>query len=136
MGCKVIKKFPLYVDCSGEQGVPEIVNLTYTASTSNGVVNNDAGTGFTIPAVGANAGLMTPALLLSLQSQFKVISITNASNGDVIEHGMNGTILMQFIDGLQVMGGFYGQYLDANNSIFRTPVSGTFTGYLLCIKLA
>lgn len=37
-------------------------NLSYTASPTDGVVNNDNGTGFTIPAGGAvNASLMLPA---------------------------------------------------------------------------
>ena len=87
MGCKVIKKFPLYVDCDGSQ------------------------------------------------DSLKIISVTNISDGDNINHGLNGTVLIQFIDDLQVRGGFYAERVDANNSTFRTPVSGTFNGYLLCTKL-
>lgn len=41
--------------------VPSTANLSYTPSRNNGVVSNDAGSGFTIPAADSNnAGLLTP----------------------------------------------------------------------------
>ena len=36
-------------------------NLSYTASTTNGIVNSDTGTDATIPLVSTNAGLMSPS---------------------------------------------------------------------------
>lgn len=113
------------------------INLAYISSLINGEVTNSNGTGFTVPpATITNAGLMTPALLIGLNSKNHVIQVANIQDGDNINHGLNGIVLIQFIDELQIRGGFYAEYLDANNSTFRTPVSGTFSGYLLCTKLS
>ncbi len=46
---------------SGDLVVNSTTNLSYTASTANGVVNSDTGTDATIPLVATNAGLMSPA---------------------------------------------------------------------------
>lgn len=55
-----------------------VVNLAYTASPSNGVITNTAGTGATIPLVtGTNAGLMSPG------DKTKLDTVQNGANNYV-----------------------------------------------------
>lgn len=134
--CKVIRRTPVFLDCQGDGTPADNIDLGYIASEYNGVITNSVGNDAIIPTVNSErAGLMTPSMLSVLQSSVKVIPITNYTDGSTINHNLNGTVLIQFVDNMQVMGGFYAEYMNNNNSIFRTPVSGTFTGYLICIKL-
>ncbi len=136
MICKVQKKIPILIDCDGGVDSFGQFNLGYTALPYGGVITNTAGDNATIPLVNStNAGLMSPAMLASIRPTL-IIEITNISDGEVINHNLNGNVLVQYVYDLEIQGGFKGEKLNNNNSIFRTPVDGVFSGYLICTKLS
>lgn len=136
MICKVQKKIPILIDCDGGVDSFGQFNLGYTALPYGGIVTNTAGDDSTIPLVNStNAGLMSPAMLASIRPTL-IIEISNISDGDIINHNLNGNVLVQYVYDLEIQGGFKGEKLNNNNSIFRTPATGVFSGYLICTKLS
>jgi hypothetical protein len=136
MACKVQNRIPVLIDCDGVNLDFTSFNLAYTALPYGGVVTNTGGDDATIPLVNStNAGLMSPAMLASIKPTL-IIEISNLSDGDVINHNLNGNVLVQYVYDLEIQGGFKGEKLNNNNSIFRTPVDGSFSGYLICTKLS
>lgn len=72
----------------------------------------------------------------SFTSPSQSIPVVGKSDGDVITHGLDGHVSIDFVQNGEKHGGYWTQYVNASSFILKTPPGvGSITGHLIAYKI-